>query len=354
MIYFILLFISLLILLKKPNKYSSIGSIIFIFLLLLIGGFRDITIGTDTEWYFHNWFFTTFKPTSWNHYTPFEPGFNYFIAFFKEYISSSYTAFYSTVFFITYLFPIIFIKRLKLNYGIYFALCYITFHYGASLNIMRQYLALNICFLILVIAWKEKHSLILYEFLICAVAILLHKSMFMLCIFPLFDQKKIQSFLSTKILIIFLFLATGISILGKSFLESKLDIFLGVFGSRADDYISSFIKYGLYDRSIGYAGQFLNTLFLILISRGRRNGYFYCGIFGLYIYIITASFMPVIGRLALNYSFLMFIYLVQNWFEFKKNKTTYYLSLAILLYYVYSLYYTLLINTTYNPYNFYF
>lgn len=350
MIYYILLLLALFVLYFYKNKNLSY---IFIIILFFVGAFRNITIGTDTQWYYYNWFFTNFNISSWNRYTPFEPGFNLYIAFFKSCISNSYNVFYSSIFIITHVFTLIYLKKFRLNIGLFFALYYVMSLYAASLNIMRQFLALHLCTLIMFYIFFKKKNVILYETLIIVTAIFLHKSMMMLCLLPLFNNKKIPTLLSTRNLYIMLVISVVFSVIGGTILEKNLNMFMGVFGNRADQYISSFMEYGLGEREIGYFGQTIYATLLIFISRNKRNIFFYFGIIGFFLSIITSSFLPVIGRLTTNMTFFFIIYFIQNWEYFIKDNINKYILITIVLYYCYSLYFTLLNNETYNPYSIY-
>lgn len=77
MIYQIIILLSILVLFVKNKKSKLVLGYSLILLMAFVGAFRNIDIGTDTgTWYYSNWFFTTFELKTWNHFTPFEPGFN--------------------------------------------------------------------------------------------------------------------------------------------------------------------------------------------------------------------------------------------------------------------------------------
>lgn len=340
------------------GKKKYIG-ILFLLLLLFVGGFRDSTIGTDTGldvWYYHNFIYTTFNPSTWNRFTPFEPGFNLFIAIFKSVITHSYYAFYSVIFFLSYFFAARAIKRLNLNIILFFSFCFLSYFYAHSLNIMRQMLALYIGFYLLVILYIEKKQLWLYEICIVCLAILIHKSMFMLCLFPLFDLPCLHRVLTTKVLLIILFISLLFSIYGGEFIGKNLIYLSGLFGERADQYITIHEQYGMSERTVGYIGPILLSLCLISLPVKNRNAFFYYCFIGLCLNLITTSFLHVIGRLTLNMSFFYVVYLTQNWILFDFDRRRIYvmmIKVLLVIYWLNSLMGALINNPEYNPYKSY-
>ena len=342
------------------GKQKTIGAF-FAFVFLFVGGFRDSTIGTDTgfdSWYYHNFVFTNFNPESWNRYTPFEPGFNLFIAVFKNVITNNFYAFYSIIFFLSYFFAIKAIKKLHLNVFLFLSFCFLANYYANSLNIMRQMLALYIGFYLLVVLYIEKKQIWIYEFSIACLAILIHKSMFMLCLFPLFEYPRLQKILTTKVLLIILFVSLLLSIYGGEFIGQKLIYFSGLFGERADFYIDIYEQYGVSERAVGYIGPTLLSLCLIGLPTKNRNTFFYYSFIGLCVSLITTSFLPIIGRLTLNMSFFYVVYLTQNWSLFNLNqKKEKYVIIALktlfIIYWLNSLMGALINNPEYNPYQSY-
>lgn len=358
MIYIILTILAICILLTN-GKQKPIG-VFFAFALLFVGGFRDATIGTDTgldSWYYHNFIFTNFNPKSWNRYTPFEPGFNLFIAVFKNLITYNYHVFYSVIFFLSYFFAIKAIKKLHLNVFLFLSFCFLSNYYANSLNIMRQMLALYIGFYLLVVLYIEKKQIWLYEFSITCLAILIHKSMFMLCLFPLFELPRLQRILTTKALLLILFISLSLSIYGGEFIGQNLIHLSGLFGERADFYIDIYEQYGISERTVGYIGPTLLSLCLIGLPIKNRNAFFYYSFIGLCASLITTSFLPIIGRLTLNMSFFYIVYLTQNWSLCNFSQKEKYMIIAIktlfIIYWINSLMGALINNPEYNPYKSY-
>lgn len=361
MIYILLTILSIVLLFLQKSKRAAIG-FLFVGSLLFIGGFRDSTIGTDTGldvWYYHNFVHTTFNPSTWNHFTPFEPGFNLFIAFFKCFITDNYYAFYSLVFFLTYIFGFLALKKLKLDIILFFSFCFLSCHFANSMNIMRQMLALYIGFYFIATYLKNR-QIWLYEVYIICLALMLHKSMFILCLFPLFDSNNIQRILTTKVLLIILLISLLLSIYGGELLSQNINLLSGLFGERADFYIEMHNKFGLSEREIGYIGPTILIICLIFTPSKYRNAFFYFSVIGLCASLITTSFLHVIGRLTINMSFFYIVYLTQFWSSINLkslNKKDMYLTIGLkclfVIYWIKVVSGTLINNPEFNPYKTY-
>lgn len=350
LIFYTVALISLCIILKKNRKLSFL----LFFLLLFIGACRDITIGTDTgTWYYKNWFFTTFNPNTWNHYTPFEPGFNLYIAFFKKYISSSYTAFYSLLFIFTYILFIYFFKNEKYNIGIGLSLFLLTGNYLFCLNIMRQTLALSIAVIIISKYIKDNRH-IQFFLSIILVSFLVHKSILILGLTPLFKLNKIKNYLNTKTLfllwLVFLFLSNNIYLINAIYPYIQLLTHNTTYARHID----ALIEYGEQERTVGYVGFSILILSLLKLSEGKRTTYFYIGYIGLLFSMLTKSIMPELGRVFINMSFFIVPYLTTFYQNIKTTKKIdLYILYIVAVYLVFS-FISNLENSSFIPYKTFF
>lgn len=158
MVYIIIIILCLFVLLKKQTGFNKCFGVFLFGILIIVGAFRGIKVGTDTLWYYNNWLFTTFDVKSWNHFTPFEPGFNILIAFLKN-VNSSYYFFYSLIFTVTLLMFLKAAKIAKVNIGYLFSFFFLCYYFAFCMNIMRQMFALSIGAILLYSFIKRKfHS----------------------------------------------------------------------------------------------------------------------------------------------------------------------------------------------------
>lgn len=332
LIFYIVAVISVFNLLKR-NKVLSL--LLFV-LLLFIGACRDITIGTDTgTWYYKNWFFTTINPETWNHYTPFEPGFNLFIGLFKEYVSSSYIVFYSSLFILTYMLFVLYFKKEKLNIGIGLSLFLLTGNYLFCMNIMRQTLALSMA-VILVSRFLKNSNYIQYTIGIILISVLFHKSVFVLLLIPLFKISKIERWLNTKALFIlwgiFLFLSINVSLINGVYPYIQLLIN----NTSYERHMDVLMEYGEQERTIGYIGSSLLILSLLRLSEGKRNIYFYVGYIGLLCSMLAKSIMPEFGRIFTNMCFFIVPYWAALYSKLEGVKIDIYISYILIVYLFFS------------------
>lgn len=313
-IYVLITIISTCLLLFNISRKKQLPiAVLFVVFMIFVGAFRGMSVGTDTLWYRNNWVSMTFDPKTWNRYTPFEPGFNFYIAFVKSFVSNSYYFIYTSVFLFTYLFYLLTIKKATIPLGLFFSFLWMTHCYMDTMNIMRQCLAMSICVYLFVLYDKGNIKLLSFVLFVLSVMFLLHKSSAVFLLTPLFRKDFIGKILSTSNMIVILFLAIFGSVFLSDFIGDNLILLSGVFGERADSFIETTNKIGLTERAGGYIGFFLYGFFLILFSKNRRNSYFYIGFVGFVLVFLLSSYLRDLSRLALNYSFLLIIYLSQNW-----------------------------------------
>ena len=353
MIYIILTILSVYLLYYKNNH---IGYLLIIF-ILFIGAFRDSTIGTDTGfdvWYYKNFMITTFNPDTWNKFTPFEPGFNIFIAFYKQFISSNYYSFYSTIYIITYIFLFIAVKKINVSPSLFFPFFWLIGGVSLTFNIMRQSLAFSILLYFTMLYYKKELGLIIYLIVTCLVGFLIHKSCFIFLFFPIINYKPILSYFTTNRLFIILLISIGIALLGSSYIERFILSLNSLFGERADHYIEVVEKYGIKDNiTSGILGPSLYTSCIILISNNKRSTLATIAILGLCFTIISGPYLGAIARLFINLTLFASLYLATIWWDkSEKDKMFFYnvIKICILLYYLISLNGSVFNNPELNPY----
>lgn len=349
MVYQFLILLSILVLFVKDKNVKKPLGFALITVMTFIGAFRNIKIGTDTgSWYYSNWFFTTFDPNSWNHFTPFEPGFNMLMAMLK-YVVNSYEFFYCIIFLATIFFICKSAKVLRFSVIYVAAFFFLTYCFAQSLNIVRQMFGLSIGCLLIAEFYKKNISFIVFELSICLLCLLLHHTLLILGLFPIFVYLDLNKYCSERILIIILSLVQILSLYFLPLLTSYLLGFSGMLDDRSNHYIDVIEEYGA-GSEVGWIISFCSNIVLILLSRQKRNCFFYFAFLGTILSILLSSF-GAIGRISINLSFFYIIYLASIW---NKTESSFYFILLKALYVlscIYILYGSLINNTEYTPYS---
>lgn len=310
MVYIIIIILCLFVLLKKQTGFNKCFGVFLFGVLIIVGAFRGIKVGTDTLWYYSNWLFTTFDEKSWNHFTPFEPGFNILIAFLKN-VNSSYYFFYSLIFTVTLLMYLKAAKIAKVNIGYLFSFFFLCYYFAFCMNIMRQMFALSIGAILLYSFYKKNISLIFYEIGVLLITLLFHHSMIILALFPIFVLVDFNRFLNTKNLLIILIVVQILSKTALPFIQSVVLNFSGILGDRADYYIELLDEYGV-KKGDSWIVAFVFRLVFILLSAEKRNSIFYFSFFGLLLGTLLSSFGDM-SRITINASFFSIFYMADNW-----------------------------------------
>ena len=197
--YFLLLFIALI----YPKKKES--SLITVALLCILVFFRDSTVGTDVTDYSINFRKINWSETSWNHQIPFEPGFNYFILYFKYYILNSPMSCWGIIGIIYTLSFYRFAKKYTKNINVALLCFYLMGTYFLVYNIMRQCFAC--AFLLLVFSYininsPSKKDILISTISILLIGIFLHPTIFIFLTYLLYHVKIFNKLLTKKIMII--------------------------------------------------------------------------------------------------------------------------------------------------------
>ena len=348
MVYIIIIILCLFVLLKKQTGFNKCFGIFLFGVLIIVGAFRGIKVGTDTLWYYNNWLFTTFDVKSWNHFTPFEPGFNILIAFLKN-VNSSYYFFYSLIFSVTLLMFLKAAKIAKVNIGYLFSFFFICYYFAFCMNIMRQMFALSIGAILLYSFYKKNISLIFYEIGVLLITLLFHHSMIILALFPIFVLVDFNRFLNTKNLLIILIVAQILSKTALPLIQSVVLNFSGILGDRADFYIELLDEYGV-KQGDSWIVAFVFRLVFILLSAEKRNSIFYFSFFGLLLGTLLSSFGDM-SRITINASFFSIFYMADNWSKWSNIPKIFLLKMLYLTCAIYVLYFSLINNPEFNPYS---
>lgn len=206
---YIIIFFLTLFSIFLPQKYDKRAFFITSILLLFLGTFRAKSVGTDTgSWYYYNWFYTTFNPKTWNHFTPFEPGYNLFIATVKTFISSEYIAVYGLTFAISFICIWYVIDKYSTRKTLSLFIFYAFYIYLTYYNLMRQTLAMSLCLILLFKYLYSNLNIFKYLVSITIISLLIHKTSLLFCIFPFFQylsKIKIEKKILYVILVISVF-----------------------------------------------------------------------------------------------------------------------------------------------------
>lgn len=369
-IYLILIIISILLLSfrnDKKNIFQFLG-VVFIFLIFVVGAIRDASIGTDVE--LNGDGYHLFWKTPLHYYRDVEPGFKYLTVFIKT-LFPSYYAYYSIIYIITVFFFCAFARRMKVSVAGFIAIIFLAGYLHICFNIIRQMLGISLALYIYSIYYSRTFDIhkckirtqyvkntIIFELLVLILAFTVHGSILILIIVPLFDIEAICRFLNKDIVLYTLLgLSIFISVVGHDYIMMVLTVFDGNVGERANMYISDYIaNYESFEASHGYITSLVNGLIAILISKGRRNKFFFIGFWGIILTEIASSGMGTLGRTFTNLQYFIFLFYCQIWYGPLSNKTVLnnlkMLTLKTLRisFWLSSLYYTLLINESVNPY----
>lgn len=315
MIVYLLLFLFINVGFLIPrNKYIFIAEII---ILSIIVFFRDISVGTDVANYSVNFNKITHNASTWNYYLPFEPGFNYFILYFKYLISSNPLNCWGFIGVIYILSFSKFCRKYTKNRNITLSLFVLLGTFFLSFNIMRQCFAYTIL-LFLFSKYNlnklnpTKKIFLLISIILCG--ILFHPTMYIFIIIFLFDIPIIQNLLTRKYMIL--------SLLIISYICFFTQIIIPIFINLLEHFLieGKLINYATRDINSGsgfsFIKAFLITLFqiyIVSISKNTRNIFLFLSTFGI---LFLNIFIPLVVEFARVYElFVVFqiIYLAQLW-----------------------------------------
>lgn len=185
LIYILLFAISIVFAFVKPKRTQYI---IPTFLCLIIS-LRASSVGTDVVNYSKTFLRMNENPNSWNYPTPMDIGFNYFLIYFKKYISNNPMNSWGTVGIIYVIGCFSFFKRYAKSVNICLFLFIGIGSYLLGYNIMRQCFGLGL-FLWITAHFNllEKEKWIKLIILTILSGYLFHSTLYILLILPIYNQ----------------------------------------------------------------------------------------------------------------------------------------------------------------------
>lgn len=338
----------------KQKKYSLITIII----LCIIVFFRDTTVGTDVMNYSVNFRKINWHESSWNYYIPFEPGFNYFILFFKNYILNDHMICWGTIGIIYVLCFYKFAKKYTSNINVALFCFYALGTYFLVFNIMRQSFACAI--LLLLFSYinlnnPSKKDIIISIIGIFLIGLLFHPTIYIFYVFLLFYTKQIQNMISKKLMVFLLiisfviFYTQAIIPLISSFIDTT---------SAEGKLINYATKNIQNDENSGFSMLkiILITVFqtyLIISSYNPKNIFLFMGTCGVIFLNCFGILVLEFVRVYELFIVLQIIYLSEMW-NVKKHNMLAKLYKPILLLYTILIFFNIIIKNYGEivPYNF--
>lgn len=309
---------------KSSYKFALFTSII----MLIIGYFRDISVGSDTGGVYPiNFYYTKFNPNSWNAGTLFEPGFNYIMAFFKEYISKSYVLFYSLLFLYTFCITICFLFKQASNQSFILFTFYTLGYFFFCMNGMRQSFAFATALFPLYFFWLKKKRIIPYVISIILISILFHKSTAVFIFIPIINFI-LEKYKIKKNILYFSVIASYIF---AFIFQDKLINYLPFLSTFVDE------RYAMYMNAVqensGITPLFKSAMCLLVIycSQNTKSIFLLTFVFGTILYNILISFSPTASRAAIHLLILGCIPMTETWM-YPKKKTKKILRFGLIVY----------------------
>ena len=300
--------------------------------------FRDLDVGTDNVIYIKNFNSTTMNPDTWSMYTDFEPGFAFFMAFFKTYICNNYLMFMGVVFFFYFICVNIFIRKTSPNaiLSLFFLLSLLF--YTRSFNIMRQSLAMGLACLA-VVYLINTHRYILYYCSILCISILFHKTIVIFLFVPFFMPNGITNFIFNKNIIIYALLIISFFLISHSELITQLLLKITpILGDKYVNYANASLQIiDNTDYSISTITAGLNVLFAIYTVKItpnylKYNVYYRLHILSVILFNFLGAASELFIRLSFNFQIFQIIYFAILWYKIPKNQSRSIYRFVVIIY----------------------
>lgn len=267
--------------------------------MLFLGYFRDKTVGTDVMFsYIPNFSNTTMNVNSWNYFTNFEPGFNYLIALWKEYISKEPMSFFGLIFLFFSIPYFYYLKKYCMNPFLGLLLFFLLGYYFRSMNIMRQFFCLGFIIPSLV-KYIEKGKTIQFLLVVIICSYLFHHSCFIFLILPIINRFTLINNVKWKIVFIILLCVSYLSFL---FREGIVSVFLPISILLNNEKLEFYLLRA--DLEIGGITALMQTLFcvfmLLYYNDKKFNIFFIMYIFGCITFNMFSCFSDTAGRIGQN------------------------------------------------------
>lgn len=337
-IYFVILFICFIAFYTTKRNRNLIFSFLT-FLLIIIGAFRGLDVGTDLHGsYYEKFYHISLNPASWLYGSEMEPGFCFYMAFLKKQIIKSYEFFYATSFFIFMLGMIFVIRRYSSNKLLCLFFFILFLHYTWAFNAIRQAIAISlVAFTFPLLEDLKKYRIIIYELLIIYITFRWHRTCIIFVILPLFYIPKVKTWFSNHRMLIMIIIACSYAFV---FLSSFLHKFAYYFvdyvsflGSRYEGYVSSSVD-TVKTRSVYTA--LLQTAFALYVSnvipkKYLGNIWYILFAMGIIIMNFLGAFAALFTRVAANYLFFDMLLFSLLWYKIPfKNKKQF--RFAVIIY----------------------
>lgn len=334
-------FFLLLSLLFLGHVYKNNRSILLLSFLILvfIGCFRDISIGSDTSGgYYENWKAISMDTSTWGAFSEMEPGFCFIMAIFKTYIADNYNAFYGTIHFLTMLFFCKMICKFCKNPNIGIAFLVLFLYYTNSFNLIRQSFALSITYpAFLFLKQKTTKYTLFYILYIVLVSFLIQRTLVVLVVLPLFVQSNLfLNLLCGRKGVVLILLSYLLSILSSKLLSyaPEISLLISIMGDRYAGYMSTYLD--VEDMTGSTRRGLLNTIIaiyiLLIYKKDENNDIFYaCLILGVIINNLLGAFSALFTRVGYNLCFFQ-IFLFSNLWYKKGIGTAPLFRIVVLLY----------------------
>ena len=335
LIYFFLFFV-LLLLSFSPHKWRQFFFLLSFCVLLFIGFFRAFEVGADNIVYNANFIATRMSPSTWSSFTEFEPGFAWFMAFFKTYISNDYLLFMGTIF-CMFMFGVLYLTvKESRNHILTLFFLVALLYYFQSFNIMRQFTALGLyCFTIPLL--KNKKYIYIHIVCILFLSFFIHRSLIALLLIPLCFYTKLNVLFSCKkylyIILIVSYPCVFLSQLFYNYVPS-LAVLLSFMGDRYVGYVNASIDAEI---TISKATSLLNTVMALYLVKvipqtKLKSIYFVAYILGVLLSNTLGAFSELFLRISTNFLFFRVILYTDLWYEIPCQKTRFFYRYIVCFY----------------------
>lgn len=336
MIIYLLILLLLFVFSFQNTKEQKNSYIPFFACLLLLGIFRGEYVGTDNEIYRDNFNATTMNPNSWSTYTEFELGFSWFMALFKNYISNNFYVFRGGIFIVFMLGINFLIRRYCKNHilALFFLILFLI--YTDAFNLMRQYTALGLsCFAIPLLL--NKKNIIFYEIIIFFFTFLIHRSLIIMTILPIFIYvNSINSFFTKDKYLILLLCFSYVCVFMSDKLYQLIPFLSENFAFLGERYVGYIYTSIDSTEQISKISSLLNTIFAIYLVKicpnsEKRNLFFICFILSICVANILGAMSALFLRISTNLALFKFILFANIWYSIPnvKDKNIYRLIVCV-------------------------
>ena len=306
----LLLLIAVFLVNKETEKKLVLASC---FIMFVLGTFRGFTVGTDVQHYYYNYIHTNFQSSTWNAITPFEPGFNYFIAFWRIYIYDDYLSFVGALFFITNLLMLFFLRKESKRFSVAVLVFFLLGMFQSSMNTMRQWFALSLAlpFVFAYLQTQSIHKKCLCVLMIVVVGSLFHRSVVILALLPIVERASKVDL--GRVTIIAVIIGSYIF----SFIRREV---LEVIAPFFDLFIERYVSYVLEGEEQSGNRALLQTFlisYIVYWKYKKEDIILLLAVLGVIVFNLASSLSAAGGRLASPFMFFLSVFLA-NTFERKK------------------------------------